>query len=109
MPPGPEPTTATFNPFGAAGCTSPAPLDKAYSLMNFSIAPIQTGSDRLFSKQEPSHSRSCGHTREQISGMLLVEREISAAPRKSPSAASASHSGMRLERGQPVTQVGWGH
>jgi hypothetical protein len=56
-----------------------------------------------------SHNRSCGHTREQISGMLLVDLEISAAAKKSPSAASAIHSGIRFDRGQPVTQPGWGH
>src|ERR1044071_9634367 len=101
--------TATENPFDSAGATSPTPRASAYSLTNFSIAPMHTGSDGPFSMQLPSQSRSCGHTREQISGMLLVERQISAAPRNAPSAGSASHSGIRFSSGQPARQLGLGH
>ncbi len=61
---------------------------------------METGSERAFRIQAPSQSRSCGQTRLQISGMLLVERESSAASRKRPSAVSASHSGIRFANGQ---------
>ena len=70
---------------------------------------MEIGSDRAFKMQEPSHKRSCGQTREQISGILLVEREIAAASRNWPSAVKAIHSGIRLAKGQPVTQSGSGH
>ena len=44
-----------------------------------------------------------------VSGMLLVACEISAASGKRPSAASSSHSGMRLASGQPLRHSGSGH
>jgi len=69
--------------------------------MNFSTAPIETGSERAFKMQALSHKRSCGRMRLQISGMLLVERDTAAASRKRPSAVSASHSGIRFANGQP--------
>src|SRR5215831_15304043 len=109
MPPGPEPTIAALNPFGGARAMRTAPCARAYSLMKFSIAPMQIGSERPFKRQDPSQRRSWGQTREQISGMLLVEREISAASRNLPSAARAIHSGMRLESGQALTQLASGH
>src|SRR6266536_928927 len=99
MPPGPEPITATVSPLGSAGEACTASCRKAYSLMNRSIAPMDTGSDLVFRMHEPSHNRSCGQTREQSSGMLLVEPERAAASRKCPSAVSASHSGIRLDNG----------
>ena len=74
--------------------------------MNFSTAPMDTGSERALRMHALSHKRSCGHTRLQISGMLLVERESAAASRNRPSAVSASHSGIRFASGQPfVTQL----
>src|ERR1043166_809287 len=109
MPPGPEPITATVNPLGGAGAAFTASWWKAYSLMNRSTAPMETGSDRVFKMHEPSHNRSCGQTREQSSGMLLVDPDKAAASRKCPSAVSASHSGIRLDKGQPATQSGSGH
>jgi hypothetical protein len=77
-------------------------------LTDFSMAPMQMVSG-LWMTHEPSHNRSCGQTRGQISGMLLVRREISAASRNFPSAASAIHSGMRFPSGQPSTQAGEAH
>jgi hypothetical protein len=69
-------------------------------LMNFSSAPMETGSETAFRIQPPSHNRSCGQTRLQISGILLVERDTSEASRKRPSATRASHSGIRFPSGQ---------
>jgi len=77
--------------------------------MYFSTAPIATGSLLQFKMHAPSHNRSCGQTREQISGMLLVLRDTAAASRNSPCAASASHSGIRFCSGQPVMHSGCGH
>jgi hypothetical protein len=77
--------------------------------MKRSTAPIDTGSLRLLRMHEPSHSFSCGHTREHSSGMLLVERDTSAASMKRPCAASSSHSGMRFESGHDCRQRGSGH
>src|SRR5207244_10188683 len=57
----------------------------------------------------PIYNFSWGHTREQISGMLLVVRETAAASRKSPCVVSASHSGMRFASGHPCMQSGFGH
>jgi hypothetical protein len=57
----------------------------------------------------PSHNRSCGQTREQISGMLLVDRDTAAASINFPSAAKPSHSGILLPKGQPVEQKGIAH
>ena len=62
LPPGPPPTTATRLPFGGAMAASPRAEANAYSLMNFSIAPIQIGSDGPFTVQAPSQRRSCGQT-----------------------------------------------
>jgi hypothetical protein len=76
--------------------------------MNFSIAPIATGSLRAFKMHDPSQSRSCGQTREQISGMLLVVREIAAASKNLPSAVNNNHSGIRFRSGQPSMQRGFG-
>src|SRR4030095_10308929 len=79
-----------------------ASLAKAYSLMNLSTAPIDTGSERAFKKHAPSHKPSRRQTRLQISRMLLVVRESAAASRNRPSAVKASHSGMRFASGHPV-------
>ena len=76
--------------------------------MNFSIAPMQTGSERAL-RCRPLADLSCGQTRPQISGMLLVERESAAASRKRPSAARPSHSGIRLLTGRSWAQAAPGN
>ena len=51
--------------------------------MNRSTAPIGPLRPSASRMQAPSQSRSWGHTREQISGTLVVDRERAAAPRGS--------------------------
>ena len=50
--------------------------------------PNRNRSEPAFSMPAPSQNRSCGHTRPQISGRLLVARETSAASKKRPSATN---------------------
>ena len=53
--------------------TPTQPSSQAVSVMNFSIAPMVTVPWPACSMtQLPSHSRSCGQMRPQISGKLLV-------------------------------------
>ena len=48
------------------------PLSHAVSVMNFSTAPMVTEPKSFSMTQLPSHNRSCGQMRPQISGMLEV-------------------------------------
>ncbi len=48
------------------------PMSQAWSLMNFSMLPIVTLPKPGSMTQLPSHSRSCGQMRPQISGIELV-------------------------------------
>src|ERR1035437_10234839 len=70
---------------------------------------MDTGSDTPFRMQDPSHNRSVGQTRAQISAMFVAEPNTAEASRKRPSAVKSIHCGMGLHRGQPVTQLGFGH
>ena len=70
------------------------PCSKAVSLMYFSIEPIVTAPKPSFKVHAPSHKRSCGQTRPQISGRLFVLCESSAASMMLPSAMSFSQFGM---------------
>ena len=70
---------------------------------------METGSDTPLRTHEPSHRWSVGHTRAQISAMLVTEPSTAAASRNRPSAVSSIHWGMGLQSGQPVTQLGLGH
>ena len=73
-PPGPAPMMPTLSgrsAIGRAGCTQPS--SQAVSVMYFSTAPIVTVPWPACSMtQLPSHSRSCGQIRPQISGKVLV-------------------------------------
>ena len=70
------PTDAASSRRGRTGLTQPR--SKAVSVMYFSTAPIVTEPCPDCSMtQLPSHSRSCGQIRPQISGMLLVAEESS--------------------------------
>ncbi len=60
---------------GVGGLTQPSA--KAVSVMYFSTEPIVTDSKPFSMTQLPSHSRSCGQIRPQISGKLLVADETS--------------------------------
>ena len=52
------------------------PCSQAVSVMNFSTAPMETVSHPACSMtQEPSHRRSWGQMRPQISGMVEVAAE----------------------------------
>jgi len=62
--------------------------------MYFSIAPMLTAPWPSFSVQAPSHSRSCGQMRPQISGSELVRCESSAASNSRPCSISLSQPGM---------------
>ena len=78
--------------------------------MYFSTAPIVTVPWPACSMtQLPSHSRSCGQIRPQISGKVLVAWLSSQASRSRPSAVSFSQSGMLLCSGQWVWQYGTPH
>ena len=48
------------------------------------MAPIDTGSDTPLRMQDPSHKRSVGQTRAQISAMLVAVPSTAAASRKRP-------------------------
>ena len=53
-------------------------MSKAVSVMYFSTAPMVTAPwPDCSMTQLPSHSRSCGQIRPQISGMLLVAEDSS--------------------------------
>ncbi len=78
-PAGPAPITPTdclrAGP-GTSGSTQPS--SQAVSVMNFSTDPIVTAPWPENSiTQLPSHSRSCGQMRPQISGMVEVALESS--------------------------------
>ena len=103
-PAGSEPMMAARRPLGMVGVASTTPWVKAYSLMKRLTEPMATGSLLQLRMRARSQSRSCGHTREPISGLLLVERERAAASRNGPWLARASYSGIRFERGQA-----WAH
>lgn len=62
--------------------------------MYFSIAPIETAPWPSFNVHAPSHSRSCGQMRPQISGSELVLCDSSAASMRLPSSISFSQFGM---------------
>ena len=68
-----------------------------------------TASNPFSMTQLPSHSRSCGQMRPQISGKLLVAAAISYASSSRPSAVSFSQSGMLFESGQCTEQNGTPH
>jgi hypothetical protein len=55
---------------GLGGLTQP--IVQAVSVMYFSTEPIVTDSKPFSMTQVPSHSRSCGQMRPQISGKVLV-------------------------------------
>ena len=60
---------------GFSGLTQP--FSQAVSVMNFSTAPMVTLPKPGSITQLPSHNRSCGQMRPQISGMALVADETS--------------------------------
>ena len=74
IPAGPEPTIATFLFFHFL-CDKSGfqPISNAFSVIYFSIDPIVTAPKPSFKVHAPSHKRSCGQTRPQTSGRLLVE------------------------------------
>jgi hypothetical protein len=102
IPPGPLPTTAILNPFGRVTAASSSSCANAYSLMNFSTAPMDTASERALRMHALSHKRSCGHTRLQISGMLLVERESAAASRNRPFGSECEPLGNSIRERAPA-------
>ncbi len=53
------------------------PWFQAVSVMNFSAEPMVTDSKPFSMTQLPSHRRSCGQMRPQISGKLLVAEDSS--------------------------------
>ena len=110
-PPGPAPMIPTLSgrsAKGRAGCTQPS--SQAVSVMYFSTAPMVTVPWPACSMtQLPSHSRSCGQIRPQISGKVLVAWLSSYASRSRPSAVSFSQSGILLCSGQCVWQYGTPH
>ena len=94
-PAGPAPTIATFLSVQVTpDISGRQPILKAVSVMYFSIDPMVTAPNSSFRVHDPSHRRSCGQTRPQTSGKLLVLCDNSAASMILPSLASASHCGM---------------
>ena len=72
-PAGPAPIIATRLPVGTTfDMSGRQPIAKAVSVMYFSTFPIVTAPKPSFKVQEPSHKRSCGHTRPHTSGSVLV-------------------------------------
>ncbi len=74
-----------------------------------STAPMVTLSKPFSMTQLPSHRRSCGQMRPQISGKLLVAELTSYASSSRPSAVSFSQSGMLFDSGQWIEQNGMPH
>ena len=72
--------------------------------MYFSTEPMVTDSNPFSMTQLPSHRRSCGQMRPQISGKVLVALETSYASSSRPSAVSFSQSGMLFCSGQWIWQ-----
>ena len=95
-PAGPAPITATRLPVGTTlDRSGRQPMAKAVSVMYFSTEPMVTAPKPVwFRVQAPSHRRSCGQTRPQTSGRVLVWWESSAAARMLPSETSFSQFGM---------------
>ena len=86
---------ATFLPVGSTpDMSGRQPCLKASSEMYFSMEPMVTAPKPSLSVQAPSHSRSCGHTRPQISGSELVLWLSSAAANRLPSSTIFSQLGM---------------
>ena len=79
-PAGPAPITATRLPVATTRDRSGRqPSSSAASTMYFSTAPMVTAPKPSLSVQLPSHRRSCGQTRPQISGSGLVSCASAAA------------------------------
>jgi hypothetical protein len=86
---------------------STQPLSKAVSPMKASTEPMVTASQPdWFRVQDPSHRRSCGQMRPQISGMVEVADAMRQASRISSSADRPSQSGMLFCSGQAFWQKG---
>ena len=72
-PAGPAPMIATFlSVHFTDDISGRQPKANAVSLMYFSALPIVTAPKPSFKVQAPSHRRSCGQTRPQTSGKVLV-------------------------------------
>ncbi|MNR68943.1 hypothetical protein D3C85_1938390 [compost metagenome] len=69
-------------------------MAKAVSVMYFSTEPMVTAPKPSLRVQAPSHRRSCGQTRPQTSGKVLVWCDNSAAARMLPSDTSFNQLGM---------------
>ena len=69
------PTLSGRSRRGWIGFTQPSA--HAVSVMYFSIEPMVTASNPFSITQLPSHRRSCGQMRPQISGKLLVAADSS--------------------------------
>ena len=79
-PAGPAPITATFLSVQVTPLISGRqPSANAVSVMYFSTLPMVTAPKPSLRVQAPSHRRSCGHTRPQTSGNVLVWWHKSAA------------------------------
>ena len=77
--------------------------------MKRSTAPMVTLSNPFSITQLPSHNRSCGQMRPQISGNVLVALLTSYASSNRFSAVSFNQSGMLLLSGQCIWQNGTPH
>lgn len=109
-PAGPAPITATRLPVGTTfDMSGRQPMAKAVSVMYFSTEPMVTAPKPSARVQAPSHRRSCGHTRPQTSGRVLVWWLSSAAARMLPSETSFSQLGMKLCTGHFHSQYGLPH
>ena len=72
-PAGPAPIIATFlSVHFTCDISGRQPKAKAVSLMYFSALPMVTAPKPSFKVHAPSHKRSCGQTRPQTSGKVLV-------------------------------------
>ena len=69
------PTDCGRSATGRGGFTQP--FSQAVSVMKRSTDPMVTDSKPFSITQLPSHRRSCGQMRPQISGMLLVAEDSS--------------------------------
>ena len=109
-PAGPEPTTATRMPVGGASSGVEAvPCTRSQSATKRSMRPIATGSPRLATTHTTSHCSSCGQTRPQIAGRVLVSLSLTSEPATSPWRSRSMKAGMSIPTGHPLTHGGLAH
>ncbi|MPM47109.1 hypothetical protein SDC9_93817 [bioreactor metagenome] len=103
-PAGPEPMTATLLPVRAAICGLGSSWCSDQSATKRSRRPMATERPLMPRVHFASHWLSCGQTRPQMAGRLLLDLMIFAASSRSPSRKARMNWLMGTCTGQPCTQ-----